>query len=157
MADFIACRANVLGNYCTKSVNLNRKRALSIVAVTARIPRRESIHVCLSSTERRSWPTVRTRNRWGHAVATVYDICPPPILDICLGPNPIYNRHLTLITLPTLSFTLGLNPSFSANPPYCSLSFFSFRFHYMDFPDCLLLLLSMSVFLLFSFSVFTLF
>ena len=39
-----------------------------------------------------------------------------------------------------------------------SLSFFSFRIHYMDFPDCLLLLLSISVFLLFSFfSVFTLF
>ena len=53
--------------------------------------------------------------------------------------------------------TLGLNPSFSANPPYPSLSFFWFRFHYMDFPDCLLLLLSISVFLLFSFSVFTLF
>jgi len=35
--------------------------------------------------------------------------------------------------------------------------FFSFRFHNMDFPDCLLLLLSISVFLLFSFSVFTLF
>ena len=30
-----------------------------------------------------------------------------------------------------------------------SLSFFSFRFHYMDFPDCLLLLLSISVFLLY--------
>ena len=26
---------------------------------------------------------------------------------------------------------------FSANPPYPSISFFSFRFHYMDFPDCL--------------------
>jgi len=48
--------------------------------------------------------------------------------------------------------------SFSANPPYHSLSFFSFRIHYIDFPDCLLLLLSISVFLLFSFfSVFTLF
>ena len=46
---------------------------------------------------------------------------------------------------------------FSANPPYRSLSFFSFRIHYVDFPDCLLLLLSISVFLLFSFSVFTLF
>jgi len=59
---------------------------------------------------------------------------------------------------PTHSFTLGLNPSLSANPPYL-LSFFSFRIHYMDFPDCLLLLLSISVFLLFtgSFSVFTLF
>jgi len=54
-------------------------------------------------------------------------------------------------------FHSGLNPSFSANPPYPSLSFFSFRFHNMDFPDCLLLLLSISVFLLFSFSVFTLF
>ena len=42
-------------------------------------------------------------------------------------------------------------------PPYRSLSFFSFRIHYMDFPDRLLLLLSISVFLLFSFSVFTLF
>jgi len=53
----------------------------------------------------------------------------------------------------THSFTLGLNPSFSANPPYRSLSFVSFKIHYMDFPDCLLL--SISVFLLFS--VFTLF
>ena len=60
------------------------------------------------------------------------------------------------IPSPTHSFTLGLNPSFSANPPYRTLSLFSFRFHYMDFPDCLLLLLSISVFLLFSFSVFTL-
>ena len=58
------------------------------------------------------------------------------------------------IPSPTHSFTLGLNPSFSANPPYRSLSFFSFRFYYMDFPDCLLLLLSISVFLLFSFFLF---
>ena len=42
--------------------------------------------------------------------------------------------------------------SLPAPYPFCS-----FRFHYMDFPDCLLLLLSISVFLLFSFSVFTLF
>jgi len=56
------------------------------------------------------------------------------------------------IPSPTHSFTLGLNPSFSANPPYRSL-FFSFRIHYMDFPDCLLLFLSISVFLVFSFSV----
>ena len=76
----------------------------------------------------------------------------------------LYDHYLPTVTLiiigipsPTYSFTLGLNPSFSANPPYRSLSFFSFRFHYMDFPDCLLLLLSISVFLLFSFSVFTLF
>ena len=38
------------------------------------------------------------------------------------------------------------------------LSYFSFRIHCMDFPDCLLLLLSISVFLLFSFFLlFTLF
>ena len=55
------------------------------------------------------------------------------------------------IPSPTHSFTLGLSPSFSANPPYRSLSFFFFRIHYMDFPDCLLLLLSIFVFLLFSF------
>ena len=62
------------------------------------------------------------------------------------------------IPSPTHSFTLGLNPYFSANPPYRCLSFFFFRIHYMDFPDCLLLLLSISVSLLFSFfSVFTLF
>ena len=40
------------------------------------------------------------------------------------------------IPSPTHSFTLGLNPSFSVNLPYRSLSFFSFRIHYMDFPDC---------------------
>jgi len=40
---------------------------------------------------------------------------------------------------------------------YGSLSFFSFRIHYMDFPDCLLLLLSISVFSFLVFSVFTLF
>ena len=40
------------------------------------------------------------------------------------------------------------------NPPYRSLSFVSFKIHYMDFPDCLLLLLSISVFLLFSFFCF---
>ena len=58
------------------------------------------------------------------------------------------------IPSPTHSFTLGLNPYFSANPPYRSLSFFFFRTHYMDFPDCLLLLLSISVSLLFSFFLF---
>ena len=58
------------------------------------------------------------------------------------------------IPSPTHSFTLGFNPYFSANPPYRSLSFFFFRIHYMDFPDCLLLLLSISVSLLFSFFLF---
>ena len=75
----------------------------------------------------------------------------PPALEAIL--------HMIIgIPSPAHSFTLGLNPSFSANPPHRSLSFFSYRIHYMDFPDCLLLLLSISVFLLFSFfSVFTLF
>ena len=70
------------------------------------------------------------------------------------------DRQTTMLIIgipsPTHSFILGLNPSFSANPPYRTLSFFSFSIHYMDFPDCLLLLLSISVFLLFI-SVFTLF
>ena len=57
--------------------------------------------------------------------------------DAVASAGPYANTH---------SFTLGLNPSFSANPHYRSLSFFSFRIHYMDFPDCLLLLLSISVF-----------
>ena len=59
---------------------------------------------------------------------------------------------LIIIGIP--SPTLGLNHSFSVNPPYRSLSFFSFRIHYMDFPYRLLLLLSISVFLLFSFFLF---
>ena len=42
----------------------------------------------------------------------------------------------------------------TANPPYRSLSFVSFKIHFMDFPDCLLLLLNISVFLLFSFFCF---
>ena len=46
---------------------------------------------------------------------------------------------------PTHSFIPGLKPSFSANPSHRSPSFFFFRIHYMDSPDCLLLLLSISV------------
>ena len=73
--------------------------------------------------------------------------------DICL-PHLGRNDVANVCTSPYLC----LNPSFSANPPYRSLSFVSFKIHYMDFADCLLLLLSISVFLLFSFfSVFTLF
>ena len=73
----------------------------------------------------------------------------------------LYDHYLPTVILiiigipsPTHSFTLGLNPSFPANPPYRSLSFFSFKIHYMDFADCLLLLLSISVTLLFSFFCF---
>ena len=59
----------------------------------------------------------------------------------------LYDHHLPTVILiimgipsPTHSFTLGLNPYFSANPPYRSVSFFFFRIHYMDFPESLLLL-----------------
>ena len=78
----------------------------------------------------------------------LYDHYPPTVILIVI--------LIIGIPSPTHSFTLGLNPSFSANPTYRvpHLSFFSFRFHYMDFPDCLLLLLSTSVYLLFSFFCF---
>ena len=66
-------------------------------------------------------------------------------------PGTLFILIIIGIPSPTHSFTLGLNSSFSANPPYRSLSFVSFKIHYMDFPDCLLLLLSISVLLLFSF------
>jgi len=81
--------------------------------------------------------------------------------------KPIYlSIYLSIVVLiiigipsPTHYFTLGLNPSFSANPPYRSLSFFSFRIHYMDFPDCLglLLLVTSQHIRLFTFLVFFLF
>ena len=51
-------------------------------------------------------------------------------------------------------FHSRLKSSLSSNPPYRSLSFVSFKIHYMDLPDCLLLLLSISVFLLFTFFLF---
>ena len=48
---------------------------------------------------------------------------------------------LSGIPSPIHSFIPGLKPSFSANPFHRSPSFFFFRIHYMDSPDCLLLLL----------------
>ena len=58
----------------------------------------------------------------------------------------LYDHYLPTVILiiigipsPTHSFPLGSYPSFSANPPYRSLSFLSFKIHYLDFPDCLLL------------------
>ena len=46
-------------------------------------------------------------------------------------------RHASAIIIgipsPTHSFTLGLNPCFSANPPYRSPSFFSFRIPFLSF------------------------
>jgi len=53
---------------------------------------------------------------------------------------------------PTLSFIPDLKPSFSAKPSHCSLSFSSSGLTTW-FPRLLLLLLSISVFLLFSLSV----
>ena len=47
---------------------------------------------------------------------------------------------------PTLSFIPDLNPSFSANPSHCSLSFFLLSGLTTWFPRLLLLLLSISVF-----------
>ena len=92
-----------------------------------------------------TFPSVRL------AISTVYFHCHRSL-------SPYSHTFIIGIPSPTHSFTLGLNHSFSANPPYRSLSFVSFKIHYMDFPDCLLLLLSISVFLLFSFfPVFTLF
>ena len=56
------------------------------------------------------------------------------------------------ILSPPHSFTPGLKPSFSANPPRRSLP--SFRADYMNSPDCLLLLLSISVFYVLVFPLF---
>ena len=96
------------------------------------------------------------RNGAGHASQSgrqderaVLSVCRVQVRCIAIGKKCLPGRVVRKL--------LFWHPSFSANPPYCSLSFFSIRFHYMDFPDCLLLLLSISVFLLFSFSVFTLF
>jgi len=44
--------------------------------------------------------------------------------------SPYSHTFIIGIPSPTHSFTLGLNPSFSANPPYRSLSFLSFKIHY---------------------------
>jgi len=60
----------------------------------------------------------------------------------CLGGSLFWGHSVNVVA------------GFCAYPPHRSLSFFSFRIHYMDFPDCSLLLLSISVFLLFSSSCF---
>jgi len=59
------------------------------------------------------------------------------------------------ILLPPHSFIPGLKHSCSANPSTVAFLFF-FSTDYMDYPDCLLLLLRISVFyfLLFLFSIF---
>ena len=62
---------------------------------------------------------------------------------------------LTHSFTPTHSFTLGLNPSFSANPPYCSLSFFLIQVSLYGFPR--LFSVTSEHIRLFTFSVFTLF
>ena len=76
---------------------------------------------------------------------------------ISASETPQLHHFIIGIPSPTHSFTLGLNPSFSANPPYPSLSFFLIQVLLYGFPRLFTLLVSISVFLLFSFSVFTLF
>ena len=81
-------------------------------------------------------------------------------LSVCMSVYPSvesvesYTVIIILIIIgipsPTHSFIPGLKPSISANPSYRILSFSSFRIHYMDSPDCLLLLLSIFRLLLFS-------
>ena len=64
---------------------------------------------------------------------------------------------LIIISIPSPhhSFTPGLKPSFSVNPSVPTVAFlFFFRTDSKDSPDCLLILLSIPVFLLFSSSVF---
>jgi len=63
---------------------------------------------------------------------------------------------LIIISIPSApdSFIPDLKPFFSANPPRRSLPFY-FRTEYMDSPDCLLLLLSISVFYFFCFYTFS--
>ena len=59
---------------------------------------------------------VKATEWWGAGVVIcriLYDHYLPTVILIIIG-----------IPSPTHSFTLGLNPSFSANPPYRSLSFF---------------------------------
>ena len=50
------------------------------------------------------------------------------------------------IPSPTHSYIPGLKLPFSANPSHRSPSFFFFKIHHMDSPDCLLLFLNISVF-----------
>ena len=77
------------------------------------------------------------------------------VLESITGERMILNVANIFLTSFLSYLTLGLYPSFSANPPYYrSLSFLSFKIHYMDFPDCLLLLLSISVFFTFYFFLF---
>jgi len=84
----------------------------------------------------------------------LYQFQERPLAKVGWTLSPYSHTFIIGIPSPTHSFTLGLNPSFYANPPYRTLSFFSFKIHCMDFPDYLLLLLSISVFLLFSFFCF---
>ena len=85
------------------------------------------------------------------AVPWLFQLTASAILHylIWLSDSIVHNQSSVVI-----KWKPDLNPSFSANPPYRSLSFVSFKIHCMDFPDCLLLLLSISVFLLFSFFLF---
>ena len=98
--------------------------------------------------------------------STYCDDCVCPILEPCSYSLSDSTLRRAVSSLRTHSHTpawtaklrsptgIRHRVSITSNPPYRTLSFFSFRFHYMDFPDCLLLLLSTSVYLLFSFFLF---
>jgi len=65
----------------------------------------------------------------------------------------LYGHYLPTVILTIIWYSIThslfhsrIKTFFSANPSHHSPSFFFFRIHYMDSPDCLLLLLSMSVF-----------
>jgi len=60
--------------------------------------------------------------------------------------------YYSYYSITTHVFIPGLKRSFSANPSHRSLPFF-LRTDSTDSPDCLVLLLRISIFLLFSFSV----
>ena len=78
----------------------------------------------------------------------------------CSRPRPVSSVTSSLLSSTCTSAPL-LRPCAQLDPDPVhqhTMCVVSFKIHYMDFPDCLLLLLSISVFLLFSFfSVFTLF
>ena len=95
----------------------------------------------LTFTPRRMLPQ-RSRKRVQHCTEHLTVESYTVIRPIC----QISYLLLLGISLPTHSFIPDLKPSFSANPSHRSPSFLFFGIHYMIPPDCLLLLLSTSVF-----------
>ena len=74
------------------------------------------------------------------------------VLRVALPPS-IPSTHHSYHPSPLHSFIPGLKPSFSVNPSHRTFLFL-YRTDSTDYPDCFPILLSISIFLLFSFSVF---